>query len=508
MNLLNDKVISVRLTDGRNEVLNLPAVLERLCHDKILCFPHLMAHQRQAWYCFLVQVAALAALPERGTRSLRAESDWREALLRLSGNGHGDAPWTLVVDDTRQPAFMQPPAPTRDLQEFQGPLYFPDDLDILVTSKSHDVKMNRIRRPDLDHWIFALVVLQTMHGYLGSGKYGISRMKGGHGSRPFVGLAPCISWGGRFLRDLAVLLKTHDSVAATHDFKVEGGKKLLWLYPWDEESSLDPSDLDPYYIEVCRRVRLRLVDGRVAGYTKPTRTTRVAADELRGNLGDPWIPVERLSGAALTLSRKGFSYERLQEVLFSSTYLPGAAQKVHDSDSESGLTLIAMGLARGQGETQGLHERVVPIPHDARLLISLDEHRDHIAQRSKERVENAAALAKKALRPALAALLQGGSENLDLRNPRLRCWMELFDRRIDEIFFSHLWRTLSLDDEKARKTWQQEIASKAREILREAIDSLPVPGARRYGAISRAEYLLDRGIYKCFPILRARKDDA
>jgi CRISPR system Cascade subunit CasA len=368
--------------------------------------------------------------------------------------------------------------------------------------------MTRLRHPKPDHWIFALVTLQTMQGYLGKGNYGISRMNGGQASRPLIGLVPGISWGTRFLRDLQVLLDAHDLIARTYGFPVEGGKHLLWLYPWDGDASLEVKDLSPYYIEVCRRVRLDALGDRFAVYRKPTKSTRVAAKDFHGNLGDPWIPVNRQSGAAFTLSERGFSYQRLQEILFSPTYIPGAAQKVHDSDPESGAAIIAMGLARGEGETQGLHERLLPIPREARLLICLDEGRDRIAQRSKERVENVVALARRALRPALVALLQGGREKLDLTDPRPGPWLEVFDRRIDETFFSHLWNTLSLPDEEARKSWHQEIACKAREILREAEDSLPTAGARRYRALAKAESLLEGGISKCFPTLRERKDDA
>lgn len=91
-----------------------------------------------------------------------------------------------------------------------------DALDMLVTSKNHDLKGARLRRAEPDDWLFALVSLQTQEGFLGAGNYGISRMNGGFASRPGVGVAPVGSWGVRWAADTRVLLSQRDVIAEQH----------------------------------------------------------------------------------------------------------------------------------------------------------------------------------------------------------------------------------------------------------------------------------------------------
>ncbi|MDZ7717617.1 MAG: hypothetical protein U5K72_02205 [Balneolaceae bacterium] len=129
---------------------------------------------------------------------------------------------------------MQPPIPEGSLKEagYSSDIQTPDELDMLVTSKNHDLKGNRILRPDPEHWLFALLTLQTMEGFLGRGNYGIVRMNGGFGNRPLVGLSPEKSWGKRFLRDVTVLLKNRSGLLNLY---TSNGQTLLWLPPgWEE----------------------------------------------------------------------------------------------------------------------------------------------------------------------------------------------------------------------------------------------------------------------------------
>ena len=73
----------------------------------------------------------------------------------------GDQPWQLIFDDPSHPAFMQCPA--RDgLSDYRGLRMSPDDLDILVTSKNHDIKQTTATEGAPEDWLFALIDLQTM----------------------------------------------------------------------------------------------------------------------------------------------------------------------------------------------------------------------------------------------------------------------------------------------------------------------------------------------------------
>ena len=86
---------------------------------------------------------------------------------------------------------MQPPASSADkLGEYKNTVGTPDELDMLVTSKNHDVKSAVAESASANDWIFALISLQTSEGFSGAGNYGISRMNGGLGCRPAFSISP------------------------------------------------------------------------------------------------------------------------------------------------------------------------------------------------------------------------------------------------------------------------------------------------------------------------------
>src|SRR5690606_18182620 len=122
------------------------------------------------------------------TPTLPKDADyWREGLLDLA-EGISSA-WHLFVEDVTQPAFLQHPWRSweADASDFRvktsrGKTVLdpkarrPDELDVLVTSRNHDVKMARVVADDEQAWIHALLLLQTTSGFLGQGNYGIVRM--------------------------------------------------------------------------------------------------------------------------------------------------------------------------------------------------------------------------------------------------------------------------------------------------------------------------------------------
>ena len=148
---------------------------------------------------------------------------------------------------------MQCPAPNA-LGQYRGRVTTPDDLDILVTAKNHDVKQAVALGCGLDDWIFALIDLQTMAGFLGKGNYGVARMNGGFSARPCLGLAPADGGQGAHLfHDLQRMLAGRASLLDSHPeyFDPEHGVTLLWLELWDGTTALDLRNLDPYFVEIC-----------------------------------------------------------------------------------------------------------------------------------------------------------------------------------------------------------------------------------------------------------------
>ena len=173
-NLLSDPLIRVRLVDGTSTMLSLPEVYEALAADGVAAFSALRPHQRHAWHAFLAQLGVIAVQRAGEAAPPRTAGEWGALLRGLTPEFSDDEPWQLLVDDPTQPAFMQCPAPNA-VRPYRGRVTTPDDLDILVTAKNHDVKQAVALGCGLDDWIFALIDLQTMAGFLGAGNYGVAR---------------------------------------------------------------------------------------------------------------------------------------------------------------------------------------------------------------------------------------------------------------------------------------------------------------------------------------------
>lgn len=498
--LLDDALFRVDTSSGPAS-FTLPQVLAALRDDAVWSFEGLQAHQEQAWYTFLVQLAAMATVRASGG-SVPADADaWRTALLDLA-DGEASA-WALVVDDLDRPAFMQPPVPEGSLDDakFKDDIPSPSSLDVLVTSKNHDVKQNRLAHPRLEHWIYALVTLQTMEGFLGRGNYGVVRMNGGFGNRPLVGVSPDLSFGARFGRDLGVLVERRGEMPGLYD--PTSGKTLLWTDPWDgSKGDAIPIDAcDPYFIEVCRRIRFTQDDGALTCWRANTKGQRVdAPDALNGQTGDPWTPIDTEENKALTLGGSGFTYEKLRQIVLdpNEKYASPMALTFHDED-DGAMYLVARAMVRGQGKTEGLHHRVIPIPRRARVLFSTPTERRALAERAEQRAKKASDVETNVLKPAVASLLSAGRDG-DVDWDQVQPWIDAFDDVVDEHFYSHLWASVREDESlrenaaKAQREWQRFLRIEAEKQFADVQRSVPLPDMRRWRAISAARSVFQNRI--------------
>ena len=228
-NLLTEPLIRFNQPGGERTEASLPDVYAALMNDNVTSFPAQRPHQRHAWHAFLVQLGAMA-IHQAGRNSPPEDADeWGLLIRGLTPHYPDDEPWHLVVDDITKPAFMQPPACSKEREkDYRDGISTPDELDMLVTSKNHDLKSAVAARASLDDWTFALSTLQTMEGFGGAGNYGISRMNGGLGNRPAFALAP--SGGGlgsHVRRDITALLEYLPVLLAEHGMP-EDGHTLLW----------------------------------------------------------------------------------------------------------------------------------------------------------------------------------------------------------------------------------------------------------------------------------------
>lgn len=504
--VLEDPLFSVRYIDGERDSCALPEVYRALTRDEITSFEALQAHQKQAWYCFLVQTAAMA-LDDEGLEDPPDDArTWQDLLVDLGQSS--EETWCLLVEDWSKPAFFQPPIPEGSPEEagYDDRLETPDRLDMLITSKNHDLKRTRIQHPRKEHWIYSLINLQTMEGYGGAGNYGIARMNGGYSNRPFLGVTTELSPGGRFNRDLKVLLDLSSSNRNAGPQFDSQGVNLLWNLPWNgsKDDRLSPEDCHPMFVEICRRIRFcNKREEKFDCLRTTTKDYRIqGVRDLNGVLGDPWVPVNESSDPkALSLSGRGFDYERLQELWLGDDYDEPPALEFLENEKDGGY-LIATGLARGQSKTEGLYRRIVPVPkHAARFFTGDESRRKKLGDRAQQRVDIAGDVQRKVLYPSVLNLLQAGNDDADpIDNfDDIDC-LDQFDGAVDRRFFDDLWSSIEKDEEEARLRWQKTLFELVRDIFDEAIERLPVPSVRRYRAISEAESIFWARVNDVLPL--------
>lgn len=506
--LLDETLIRARCVGERTyQYYSLPELFAAMGQDKIRDFPALRPHQRHPWHAFLVQLAAIA-LHRAGEREPFAEAaQWRQALLALTPDDPDGAAWCLVTP-AEDPAFMQPPVPGEAVDKWKNHLLAPDELDMLVTSKNHDLKAARMVRSQPDEWVMALISLQTQEGFLGSGNYGISRMNGGFASRPALGVVPLGHWGRRWQRDVMALLDGRSDIISNYGL-ADSGIALVWTVPWDGTKSLPFASLDPFYIEICRRVRLAIKDEMLMAHTAGSKVARIEAKTLNGQTGDPWTPINIGEAKALTLGGKGFDYKLAAELIYGAgTYRQPIALALREDDGAEGISIIAQGVTRGQGKTEGYHERRVPISPKVRMRL-INHQTDQLASVAEKRVKAIGSM-RSLLWSALATLFDngdaGGGKNSDGAKEKANRFVRPFELEEDRRFFTELNAEIEASDpEQAYLDWLLSMTERAESVLSQAFDAGPRNGEQRYraraAALSRFWGTL-RGQKSPLPVLR------
>ena len=506
--ILEEPIMRISTSNGSLVWASLPAVYDALMRDEIDAFPALRPHQRHAWHAFLVQLGALAIHRAGLNGPPDSAEEWRRILRGLTAEFPDDEPWQLVVEDITRPAFMQPPARSDDrLMDYEPAVPTPDGLDMLVLSKNHDIKSAVAVQAEADDWILALVTLQTMEGYGGPGNFGISRMNGGLGSRAAFSLTPSTRPGAHLRRDMFGLSERHASLVADYPMR-DDGVALVWTLPWDgtKGEALLPNQLHPYYIEICRRIRLRVNAGGVLyGLKASSKAARIEAKNLKGITGDPWMPINRKESKALTLANGGFTYKRVTEYLTPPNWEQPAL--LQPTSSERGAPgpalLLARALVRGQGKTEGYYERIIPIGYKAKRALMRRESMDELGRIAQARIENIGAVQRILSHAIQVFAARGDSNKLSGEHRKLaRPWLNRLDEFVDARFFDDLQAEFESDDSnersRLRKEWlldeENGVVSRARRILREAEEGLPCPAIHRYRARANAENLFEARI--------------
>ena len=512
LNLLHEGLITTAPLGG----LSLPGVLAALSRDEVDSFPALRPHQAPLWHMFLVQLAALA-LHRAGDQEIPADEEtWRRLLRGLTSKFPNDEPWCLVVEDRSKPAFMQPPVPKGVSLDKSVPS--PDALDLLITSKNHDLKQAIARAGQPEDWIFALVSLQTGEGYGGAGNQGISRMNGGSSSRPMMSLAPVSQSrtkelapraGVWFQRDLRVLIETREAILAEMPFGYPcvDGVGLTWLEIWNEGEQLELRNLDIWFIEVCRRTRLSIRENAIIGSKGTSKSTRINAKQFKGAVGDPWAPVHRVENKNFTLSGGDFDYRTVVTLFLSGDWSrPLLANPASFEDQQTTLALIMAALSRGNSKTEGFKSRIIPI--GGKIIRSLGPRRSELHELAQDQISIIKDF-DKALSNALVLIAaRGDSEKINQNlYPLTRSARDHLDRYADEIFFEHLWAAFEAQEAgaEALKAEQQAFAAalwkRTQPIFYQFLPSMPCPGLYRPRAEARAVRKLEASVRKAHPEL-------
>lgn len=523
-NLLKEDLIRYKRDDGKVVYASLPQIFAALMMNIIASFPAMRPHQRHAWHAFLVQLGAMT-MHKAGLTEPPTDADEWERIIRGLTPGHSDdEPWCLVVEDITKPAFMQPRASSADkLDEYvyefskgkktnkkKPTVNTPDELDMLVTSKNHDLKSEIGTQGEIDNWLFALLTLQTMDGYKGSGNHGISRMPSGYGNRSAFSITPSTRLGVHFCRDTQSLI-THrgDILQDYDDFLADDGIALVWVETWDgAKREAITRGLDPFYIEICRRVRLCWSSIRLyAIATTSEKSGGKRIFDVKGLTGDPWMPVvnnpnQRETPPAFLGPRK-FGYERVVDGLTSSDWKPPYLLQPMQSERGKEMQLVARGMIRGEGGTAGYHERIVPLKPKVMRVFGHTDSIQELGDIARERIEQVGTV-KRILRHAIAAFAaHGDSDDIKTEHwSRGNPWSDKLDKIVDSLFFGDLQTEFEIDDvderQDKRKEWLMNgtdgVIDQARNFLRQAEDSLPCPAIHRYRARVRADSLFEGSI--------------
>jgi len=498
--LLHDPLIGVRTRSGGSKV-SLPELLARLCAGDVESYTGLRPHQADPWHVFLVQVAAsvLARHPEVEPASLPTDAGfWRQGLLDLA-EGQASA-WELVVDDVTKPAFMQHPL-TNGADElrktFKLKATTPDELDVLVTAKDHDLKMARASGHVIEPWLFALLTCQTTSGFLGQGNYGTARMNGGFASRPVVSMVRSAASAPRFIEELEVVCAAREETVTRHAF-VDRGLVLCWIRSWPRADSMCFVDeLEPFFVEAVRPLRLvGGADGLVAmGASSKARLVGPKTLDS-GVMGDPWIPInvadKKKGESALTLAAAGWTPERLVDLLFEQGFRLTPLQKPRAGQGE--LWFIGSAIVRGQGTTDGFHTFRLRVPAKVRATL-LGQAAPSLAAFAHELLQLAAA-ANRALHGALMSMAEGGPEKLNFDKKAIAGWVKpvsaVATHRWNDRFFPTLWRAAEPSDrDVVKEEWKTSLVADVRRALQDAEQRMPMPSARRWRAVTQARGLLD-----------------
>ena len=475
-NLLTDHPITTTTTSGP-EAHSLPETLAACITDQIEDFTHLRPFQEHPWHAFLTQLGAIAMVKADLTTPPDTPAGWYAALESLTRDSFPEQePWTLVVDDLQLPAFMQPPPGDPKFLSKYPSSPTPDSIDLTIGSRRHDVKDGVATAPSDDHWIYALISIQTAQGYSGPYLQRISRINQAYGNRHAFSITPSTRWGRHITRDMTIL--------ATQFAGADVDNLLLWTYPWTglkgDTISLDDLHPWPIYIEVCRRLRLHTDEAGVIRATRGTsRSKRIDDQDRLGEVQDPWQLYQE--NKVTTISERGFTCRATTAYLNPErNTLPLLARHHPETDGDSPMFLVARALSRGRGKTHGYHTMTIPISNEFAAMLDSGHRQERLAKAAEARIAIIADLQRiftGSLRAYSAAPADAAFS-----------WSNKLEHAAAADFWHCLQEELASEDpDQQRMLWTQDkLIPRATAILQDARSSLSTIHHVRYTALTRS----------------------
>jgi CRISPR system Cascade subunit CasA len=277
---------------------------------------------------------------------------------------------------------------------------------------------------------------------------------------------------------------------------------LTWLRPWDRAASQSTlAQLEPYFIEAVRPLRLRIVNSKIVALAATSSERQIGPKSLdSGDIGDPWLPInvndKKKGRSALTVSASGWTPDLLCRLLFQDGIECTPLQRPRPGTAGA-LNLVGSVLVRGKGTTDGFHAFTLPVSARACSWLTRPEDRDRLAKHAKEMLGDAKEV-ERILRGAIVALAQGGPEPVDFGDDSLQAWSRAvvhgFTLGWPERFFPALWQCVESDPQAVRAACQANLVARARTALEDAQTRVPLPTARRLRAHVKARGFLEASL--------------
>ncbi|WP_158606272.1 MULTISPECIES: type I-E CRISPR-associated protein Cse1/CasA [unclassified Pyramidobacter] len=522
-NLLTEQWLSVENPQGAVQRFSLPELFSALERNEVAAFPALRPHQAAPFHVWLVQLVCHALEtagqveklpppdPQKPWAMLGRHSpdEWRDMIRGIvpdySRKFPHDEPWRLVTDDLNKPAFMQVPAPEGKIADYRGEAQFPDDLDLLISSKNFDVKSGVMKLPSAEEWVFALISLQTNSGYGGPKLYGIARQNKGTSIRPILTLQSSSSPGARWGRDARVILNCPSDWELYAFCQNEKEIRLLWLEPWDGKTSFALRDLHPLFLEICRRIRVVHSGNSIIIKKATSECTRVDIEKTGGNLRDPWEPIV-LDKEGSHVFGKELNYANLAKILADGDekeeiQKPLLLRYHKGIDDPAAAQAWCSALMKEKGKTKGHKELLIPVNvtrMNKNTLRTAASNMINLVETAKNTVLGA----------ALARFMQcgksaDGSKAIDCKSVDVQSWLPVvkckMEDEVETLFFRYLWDTCSrispngkITDKKWLVPWKTCLRRLVRKYYEIGVSSLPGSVSQSVKARALSELTLGR----------------